>query len=74
MSWTTTIADAVYQAAVVSGLTLTYTVIAKNFFKMRSIDLGRLDFEDAVKLILLVTAAIVTRDCLVKQGVIPGHI
>ena len=74
MSWTTTVADAVYQAAVVSGLTLTYTVIAKNFFKMRSIDLGRLDFEDAVKLILLVTAAIVTRDCLVKQGVIPGHI
>lgn len=74
MSWTTTIADAVYQAAVVSGLTLTYSVIATNFYKMRSVDLGRLDFEDAVKLILLVTAAIVTRDCLVKQGVIPGHI
>ena len=74
MSWTTTVADAVYQAAVVSGLTLTYSVIATNFYKMRSVDLGRLDFEDAVKLILLVTAAIVTRDCLVKQGVIPGHI
>lgn len=74
MSWTTTVVDAVYQAAVVSGLTLTYSVIATNFYKMRSVDLGRLDFEDAVKLILLVTAAIVTRDCLVKQGVIPGHI
>ena len=74
MSWTTTVVEAVYQAAVVSGLTLTYSVIATNFYKMRSVDLGRLDFEDAVKLILLVTAAIVTRDCLVKQGVIPGHI
>ena len=74
MSWTTTVVDAVYQAAVVSGLTLTYSVIATNFYKMRSVDLGRLDVEDAAKLVLLVTGAVVTRDYLVKEGIIPGHI
>ena len=73
-SWTTSFADAVYHAAVISGITITYSLLAKTLIKMRSVDLGRLDVEDAAKLVLLVTGAVVTRDYLVKEGIIPGHI
>lgn len=68
------IANTVYHAAVIGGLTLGYTMISKSLMKMRPADLGKLDFEDSAKLIAIITTSIATKDFLVKQGIIPENI
>lgn len=74
MSWMTIIVGGMYHAIVLSVITLTYSMLAKKFLKTRAINLGRLDFEDAAKLVLLVAGAVMTSDCLVKLGIIPEDI
>jgi len=69
-----TIANLVYHSAVISGLSVGYSMIGKNLIRMKPADLGKLDFEDSVKLIAIITASIATRDFLVKQGIIPENI
>ena len=68
------IINCVYHAAIISGLTLGYTMIAKSILRMKPADLGKLDFEDSAKLTALITASIATKDFLVKQGIIPENI
>ena len=66
--------NTVYHAAVVSGLSVGYTMIAKKFLKMKSADMGKMDFEDIAKIVALVSASMFTKDYLVKQGIIPRDI
>ena len=68
------IANLVYHSAVICGLSVGYSMIGKNLIRMKPADLGKLDFEDSVKLIAIITASIATRDFLVKQGIIPENI
>lgn len=66
--------NTVYHAAVVSGLSVGYTMIAKKVFKMKSVDIGKMDVEDIMKTVAVVSAAMFTKDYLVKQGIIPNDI
>jgi hypothetical protein len=63
-----------YHAAVVGGLSLGYNVLAKKFIKMKPADLGKVDFEDSLKLVASVALAMWTQDMLIKQGIIPPNI
>ncbi len=49
------IINCAYHASVISGLAIAYTMISKSILKMKPADLGKLDFEDSAKLIVLIT-------------------
>ena len=68
------IINTIYHAAVISGLSVGYSMIAKKIMKMKVADLDKLNLEDSVKLTAIVSASIATKDFLVKQGIIPENI
>jgi hypothetical protein len=68
------IGNLVYHSAIIGGLAVAYTMIAKKFMKLKSADLGRLDFEDSAKLVGTIALSLWTQDMLVKQGIIPASI
>lgn len=74
MSTEKTVANLIYHSAVIGGLSVSYTMLGKSLFRMKSADLGKLDFEDSAKLVAVITASIATKDFLVKQGIIPENI
>ena len=63
-----------YHSAVIGGLSVGYSMLGKNLLKMKTADLGKVDFEDSAKLIAIITASIATKDFLVKQGIIPENL
>ena len=65
------IINSIYHAAVISGLSVGYSMIGKSLLKMKVADL---DKDDSVKLVAIVSASIITKDYLVKQGIIPENI
>ena len=64
----------VYDAAWIAGLTIGYSMIAKNLIKMKPTDLGRFDLTDTAKLVGIVSAAVITKEYLVTQEIIPEDI
>jgi len=64
----------IYHAAVISGLSVGYSMISKRLLKMKVADLDKLNVEDSVKLVAVISASIATKDFLVKQGIIPENI
>lgn len=67
------IMNTVYHAAVISGLSVGYSMISKRLMKMKVADLDKLNVEDSVKLVAVISASIATKDFLVKQGIIPEN-
>ena len=74
MSTEKTVANLIYHSAVIGGLSVGYSMLAKKLLKIKSADMGKVDLEDSVKLIAIITASIATKDFLVKQGIIPENI
>ena len=74
MSDTNQIVNALYSGAILSGLMLGYSMLSKKVLKVKTVDLNKLDFEDGLKLTVLVTGSVWSRDMLVKQGVLPPNI
>lgn len=74
MSTEKTVVNLVYHSAVIGGLSVGYSMLGKKLLKLKSADLGKVDLEDSVKLIAIITASIATKDFLVKQGIIPENI
>ena len=64
----------VYDAAWIAGLSIGYSMIAKNLIKMKPVDLGRFDLTDTAKLVGIVSASVITKDFLVSQKIIPEDI
>ena len=64
----------VYDAAWIAGLTIGHSMIAKNLIKMKPTDLGRFDLTDTAKLVGIVSAAVITKEYLVTQEIIPEDI
>lgn len=62
------IANTIYNAAVVSGISLLYNMVAKKLIKFKPADLRRPDVEDTIKLVGSVALAMATRDYLIKAG------
>ena len=68
------IANTVYHGAVLSLLTMGYSMVSKKLLKIKSPDLDRLSVEDAAKLTALVGGSLATQQWLVTQGILPGSI
>ena len=66
--------ESVYHGAVVSGLAVGYTVLAKTLVKMSPPSLGKFDVEDGVNLVAIVALSDFTKDYLIKQKIIPNNI
>jgi len=68
-----TLANAAYNAAVVSGLAIGYVQLGKKVLKGAN---PKLDFTayDAGMVVLDVGLALATKDMLIKQGIIPANI
>ena len=66
--------DLLYNAAVISSLNITYTMLLKSLLKIKPPDLSKLDFEDAAKIIVITAVSLATKDYLVKQKIIPNNI
>ena len=64
----------VYHGAVISGLAVGYTVLAKMLVKMSPPSLSKFDVEDGVKLVAVVALSDFTKDYLIKQKIIPNNI
>ena len=69
-----TIANLIYHSAVISGLSIGYTMLAKSLVKIKPADMGKIDAEDGFKLVAVITASVATRDFLVKQKIIPENL
>ena len=59
--------NTVYHAAVLSGLTVGYSMLGKKFIKLDVGDPSK-NYESMFKLVIPVTLAVITRDWLVTQG------
>ena len=66
------IGNLIYHSAIIGGLAVGYTIIAKKFMKLKPADLARFDFEDGAKLVGTIALSLWTQDMLVKQGIIPA--
>jgi hypothetical protein len=71
---TNAIINGAYHSAVLSGLVIANTMIAEKLLKTKPPNLGKLDVKDVGMLTLNVYAAIMTRDMLVKNGILPADI
>ena len=68
------IINTIYHAAVIGGLSVGYSMISKRLLKMKVADLDKLNIEDSVKLVAVISASIATKEFLVKQGIIPENV
>ena len=68
------IKESVYHGAVVSGLAVGYTMLAKTLVKMSPLSLGKFDVEGSVKLVGIVALSDFTKDYLIKQKIILNNI
>ena len=73
MSYQKEIMDSVYDAAIVVGLTIGYSLLGKKAFGMAKPG-TKMDVEDGLKLTGYVAAGMMTKDYMVKQGLIPASI
>ena len=73
-NYTKDLKESIYHVAVISGLAVGYTVLAKTLVKMSPPSLGKFKVEDAVKLVAIVALSDFTKDYLMKQKIIPNNI
>ena len=71
---TKTIANNLYHGAVLSLLTVGYTMLGKKLLKIKPANLDKLDIEDTMKISVTVGGAIATQSFLVSQGILPPNI
>ena len=68
------IVNDLYQAVVISVLTVGYSVLGKKILKMTPPSIQKFDLEDMGKLVAVVAASEITREYLIKQKILPDHI
>ena len=67
------IVNDLYQAAVISVLAVGYLMLGKKILKMTPPSFPKFDLEDTGKLVAVVAASEMTRECLIKQKILPDH-
>ena len=67
------IVNDLYQAAVISVLTVDYSMLGK-ILKMTPPSVQKFDLEDTGKLVAIVATSEMTREYLIKQKILPDHI
>ena len=73
-NYTKDIKESIYHGAVVGGLAVGYTMLAKTLIKMSPPSLSTFDIEDSIKLVGIIALSDFTKDYLIKQKIIPNNI
>ena len=68
------IVNDLYQAAVISVLAVGYSVLGKKILRVSPPSIQRFNLEDMGKLVAIVATSEMTRDCLIKQKILPDRI
>ena len=68
------IANDLYQAAVISVLAVGYSMLEKKILRIAPTSFQYFDLEDKGRLVAIVAASEMTREYLIKQKILPGHI
>ena len=63
-----------YHSAVLSGLVLSNSVLAKKLLNTKSVDLGQFSVKDGAMLSLNIYVAMMIKSALIKQGLLPPTI
>ena len=69
-----TVVNGAYHSAVLSGLVMTNSLLAKKLLKVKPADLGQISIRDSTMLIANVYIAMMTKQALIKNGIIPPNI
>ena len=72
--YTKDIKESLYHGAVVSGLSIGFTMLGKQLFRMTPPSLSKFNVTDTVKLVTIVAISDMTKTYLVKQKIIPDSI
>ena len=68
------IGNIIYHSAVLSGLTVRYSMLLKKIVKIDVGDPSKANLEELAKIIVVVSLTETTREWLVKFGFVPGDI
>ena len=68
------IVNDLYQAAIISVLGVDYSMLGKKILCIAPLSIKGFDLEDTGKLVAIVAASEMTRECLIKQKILPDHI
>ena len=68
------IGNQIYDSAVLSGLTVGYSMLLKKIVKIYVGDPCKANLEELATIIVVVSLAETTRELLVKSGFVPGDI
>ena len=68
------IVNDLYQTAVISAFGNGYSMLGKKIFKMTPLSIQRFNLEDMGKLVTIVATSEMTKEYLIKQKILPGHI
>ena len=68
------IVNDLYQVAVISVLTVGYSMLGKKILRMTPPSIQKFDLEDTEKLAAIVAASEMTREHLIEQKILPDHI
>ena len=68
------IVNELYQAAVISVLAVSYSMLLKKILCMSPPSIQRFNLEDTGKLAAIVAASEMTREYLIKQKILPDHV
>ena len=66
--------ESVYHGADISVLAIGYTMLGKTLTKMSPPSLGKINVEDNVKLVTIITISNFTKDYLINQKIILNNI
>ena len=69
-----TIVNGAYHSAVLSGLIYANCIISRQILKTTPPNLGQITIKDGAKLTLNVYVAMMIKNMLIKQGIIPPNI
>ena len=68
------IVNDLYQVAIISAFTVGYSMLGKKIFKMTPLSIQKFDLEDMGKLVAIVAASEMMKECLIKEKILPGHL
>ena len=68
------IANDLYQAAVISVLAVGYLMLGRKILKMSPPSIQKFDLGDTGKLVAIIAASEMSREYLIKQKILPDHI
>ena len=68
------IINGAYHSAVLGGLMMTNSMLAKKLLKVKPADLGQISLKDTTMLIVNIYVAMMTKQALIKNGILPPNI